>query len=141
MTTPVSALATHLDLHMIGPGEVLACDIPDHELPVLEGAELATQLKGRKLLHFVALGNVGSFRHGASRPIFVTPTPYPAAEVTRALALPAVGMPRRHVLVLEPAKLEQVAGPRHVAWGQGIEYILLDGFHEDAMALKWEVEL
>nr|WP_144298666.1 hypothetical protein [Streptomyces sp. TLI_235] len=141
MVTSVSNLAVHLDLHMIGPGAIHPCDVPDNRLPVLEGAELVAQLKGRKLLHFVALGNVGSFRNGTTRPIFTTPTPYPPDELIGALALPGVGIPRMHVIVLEPARLDRVAGPRHVAWGRGIEYILLDGFKEDAIASKWEVEL
>ncbi|WP_369033250.1 hypothetical protein [Streptomyces adonidis] len=141
MATSVSTLATHLDLHMIGPSEVQGCHVPDHLLPVLEGAALAVQLKGRKLLHFVTLDNLGSFRDGTSRPIFTTPTPYNPGDVIGALALPGAGLPREHVIVLEPTKLEQVAGPRYVAWGQGIEYILLNGFKRDAIASKWELKL
>ncbi|MFI5689732.1 hypothetical protein [Streptomyces sp. NPDC051636] len=54
---------------------------------------------------------------------------------------PGAAYARKHVLVLELRLLDRIAGPRHVAWGNAFEYILLNGFEADAIASKWEVAL
>ncbi|MFF4534015.1 hypothetical protein ACFY1P_32700 [Streptomyces sp. NPDC001407] len=138
---PVTHLATHLDLHMVGPSNVCPCNTPDEALPVRDGPAVAAELGGRKLLHFLMFHNVGTFRHGTTREIYTTPTPYPEEETIRSLALPGAAYARKHALVLDPQKLKKIAGPRHVAWGNAFEYILLDGFEAEAIASKWEIAL
>ncbi|NUK01773.1 hypothetical protein [Streptomyces lunaelactis] len=137
----VSRLATHLDLHMVGPENVAPCNTPTGDLPVRNGVAISEELGGRKLLHFLALKTLGTYRAGTQREIFTTPTPYPEEEVIRSLELPGAGYARKHVLVLDPLMLDDIAGPRHVAWGNSFEYILLGGFKASAIASKWEVEL
>ncbi|WP_328667588.1 hypothetical protein OG905_11210 [Streptomyces sp. NBC_00322] len=137
----VSHLATHLDLHMVGPENVAPCNTPTWELRVRKGVAVSEELGGRMLLHFLTLQNLGAFREGTQREIFTTPTPYPEEEVIRSLELPGVAYARKHVLVLDPLMLDDIAGPRHVAWGNGFEYILPGGFTAAAIASKWEVEL
>ncbi len=137
----VSQIMTNLDLEMIGPCKVRACDTADGDLPLRDGAEVSAELHGRKLLHFVLDQNLGAYRHGTRREIFTTPTPYPADDVVAFLALPSAHLLRRHVLILDPMMLHDIRGPRQVRWGHGIEYILARGFGEDAIDSRWEMEL
>ena len=100
---------------------------------------MAAELGGRLLLRYLTPAQVGSFTNGSDREHYVTPTPYAPDEAIRWLALPGVTVPREHALVLDPASIDVILGPRKVRWGGGIEYILPDGFPKAALHFAWEV--
>ncbi len=97
MSSAVSHLATHLDLHMIVPDNVKPCGVADAELPVVDDAELARRMGERKLLHFVSLSYLGSYRDGATRQIFVTRLLMPRMTSLRVkldVTVPMIVFPR-----------------------------------------------
>ncbi|MFI1063898.1 hypothetical protein ACH4TC_18670 [Streptomyces spororaveus] len=141
MGIPVSLLATNMDIHMIGHSNIAPPDMPTDDLQVRTGLEVSKELGGRVLLRFCSLTDLSAFRSGTRRQIFTTPTPYPPDQVISSLELPGVVVERPYALVLDPKRLERVAGPRFVWWGLGIEYILLGGFEPKAILSKWEVVL
>ncbi|WP_405814742.1 hypothetical protein OG241_09045 [Streptomyces sp. NBC_01390] len=102
---------------------------------------MAAEMGKRQLLHYLTMSNLDTYRYGTRRQIFVTPTPYPTDEVIRSLELPGVALARKHLLILEPLRLDDIAGPRHVDWGSGFEYILLNGFPIEAISSRWPLEL
>lgn len=54
----------------------------------------------------------------------------------RATAFPWLALtppPRTHFLVLDPQQIPQIAGPRYVQMGGGVEYILPNGFPATAV--------
>jgi hypothetical protein len=121
-------IARGLDALMLGEaisGEWTA----DEELAERSGDEVAQELGGRMLLRYVE----DSTEKSRSRATFVSPTAYSADEVGAYLALPNPESPRRHVLFLNPSCIERIKGPRWVMQGQGIEYILVDGYDETAI--------
>ena len=77
---------------------------------------------------------VGTLLNGTTNRQFVTPTPYSPEETVSWLALPSPSQPRPYVLLLDPAQLQDVYGPRWVHMGGGIEYILNTGFPPNAIA-------
>lgn len=90
---------------------------------------------------------VGEFRSGSLAPCFATPTPYASNEAVTYLVLPAVTIPREHVLLVDAARIPEIVGPMWVAIGKGIQYYLPVGFPEDAIVVPgapgahWEVEV
>jgi len=141
MGIPVSLLATNLDIHMIGHGHIAAPDTPTDFLPVRRGGEVSEELGGRALMRYCSLTDLSIFRSGTHREIFTTPTVYPPDAVVSSLELPGVMIERPYALILDPKRLDNIAGPRFVWWGLGIEYILLGGFESKAIMSKWEVVL
>jgi hypothetical protein len=43
--------------------------------------------------------------------------------------------------LLKPWEIKDILGPRWIALGKGIEYLLPDGFPKEAVALGWELQL
>jgi hypothetical protein len=114
-------------------------DTPDSQLKRRSGADVATELGNRYLLRYLLAHQLGQFRNGSSRKHYVTPTPYSAEETISWLALPQPTEPRTYVMLLDPARISVILGPRWVRLGKGIEYVLPDGFPQDAIVLGWEV--
>ena len=134
-------LATTLDREMlsrrrvdIAPGAT-----PDEDLPRKSGPVVSFELGGRFLLRYVSALQLGSYLDGSSSKHWVCPTPYSPADVVSQLALPDPGTPRTHVMLMNPARLDVIQGPRYVRGGAGIEYILPEGFTKAALVLTWEV--
>ena len=137
-------LATVLDQEMletIRKVSIADRSTPDAALPIKTGTDVATELGGRYLLRYVLKDQVGTFMDGSTRSHWVTPTPYTSRDATAFLALPAPNRLRRFVMVLNPAEIPRILGPRWVRLGQGIEYLLPNGFPTTALVSGWELEL
>lgn len=139
-----SWLATILDAEMIAANHrrrnsdptvnaIAPVDTPDQQLPLLQPADLVAQLGGRCLLYYVHAHEAAQRIQGRSNGTFVSPTPYAPEEATSCLALPIPAVPREYVILLDPARLTNVRGPRRVRFGTGIEYLLESGFPVDAV--------
>jgi hypothetical protein len=105
------------------------------------GAQVATELSGRYLLRYLLPHQVGQYAAGSGDQHWVTPTPYAPEETVSWLALPAPRDPRTYVMVLHPAQIPVICGPRWVRFGGGIEYYLPNGFPPAALAFSWELEV
>lgn len=151
-----SWLATFLDQAMLeGSGLTIEPRLTrEKDLAVLEDeSDVKNKLKGRRLLRYLLPYQVGWFksRPGISRALwrnerqYVTPTPYSPEETISWLFLPSPRQPRTYVLVLDPIKIvragKKIRGPRWVRLGKGIEFILPDGFPEDAVVGGWEMQV
>ena len=136
-SVPSSWVATTLDALMLN-GRIADAATPDASLPVRPGTEVAAELAGRMLLRYTA-----DVRETArSTPTFVCPTPLSSDEVGHWLNLPRRDLERRYVLFLNPQYIGSVQGPRWCNMGQGIEYILPDGYTEVAIhGMPWVVEV
>lgn len=79
---------------------------------------------------------------GRDKETFVTPTPYSQEEVPHWLNLPNRALQRPWVLLLDPAKIDAIQGPRWCCMGQGIEYVLPNGYRDEAIyGPHWVVEI
>jgi hypothetical protein len=138
-----SWLATSLDQEMLEQHRVLIASrtTPDQDLPSKTGTQVAQELGNRYLLRYLAAHQTGLHANGSEQRHFVTPTAYSAAETVSWLALPLPTQDRAFVLMLDPAKIETIVGPRWVRCGKGIEYILPFGFPKEALTLAWEVQV
>jgi hypothetical protein len=136
-------LATNLDWHMLDQRGtmIVAGTTPDDEVPSKNGREVFAELGGRFLLRYLLPSQTAIFSAGAETKQFTTPTPYSPEETVAMLALPSPRESREYVLILDPRKIEEVRGPRLVLFGQGIEYILPNGFPEAALVLPWPLEV
>jgi len=76
------------------------------------------------------------------RPHFVTPTALPPNEAPALLRLPKAREPATHALVLDPARVLNIQGPRYVALGRmTIEYVLPNGIPRSSLVLAWPIEV
>ncbi|MEZ4501710.1 MAG: hypothetical protein R3C39_03725 [Dehalococcoidia bacterium] len=115
------------------------------------GADVAVEIGGRLLLKYLRRPEVGTYVTSGTvsrRLHYVTVTMYRAADLNSFLALPFPNVPREHLLLIDPAGIGEIWGPRWVRWGAGIEYLLPNGFTSDDVAipntgpgLKWELEI
>jgi len=104
------------------------------KLEVRSGSEVARELGGRVLLRYLLEEQVDFFTNGSiSRKHWLTPTPYAPSETIAWLALWVPNRPRRHVMLLDPARIDAIKGPRWIRFGRGIEYFLPTGFPEQAL--------
>lgn len=93
------------------------------------------------MLRYLPREQVGRYRTGSRERHFVTPTPYSAQEAVSWLALPLPLVKRGFVMLLNPSAIEQVQGPRRIAGGGGIEYILPSGFGQQALVFSFELQI
>jgi hypothetical protein len=113
--------------------------------PTRTGAEVAAKLGPRKLLRYLLPNQVGRFRTGSDLETYATPTPYTPEETLSWLVLPGASSPRPYALILEPSLIPMIQGPMMVAGGQGIQYILPEGFPAGAVVvpgapgMHWEI--
>ena|SRR5881296_876402 len=159
-----SRIATLLDAAMLVANHV---GIYPHSVPWSQieeeqgakGVDVSAQVGPRYLIHYIQRRDVGHFARGRGGRVYVTPTPYSPEETISWLSLPFPTAFREFALFLNPKRLGykdagplcRVYGPRWVPFGGGIEYLLLDGFTEDAVvavaddppgpAGRWELEV
>jgi hypothetical protein len=112
---------------------------PDFQLQRRSGGDVARELGNRYLLRYLLAHQLGQFQNGSSRNHHVTPTPYSPEDTISWLALPRPTEPRTHVMLLDPARISVILGPRWVRLGKGIEYVLPDGFSQGAIVFRWEL--
>ncbi|MDQ3933487.1 MAG: hypothetical protein M3340_02525 [Actinomycetota bacterium] len=122
-------------------GVIAARSVPASALPIRRGALVARELGRRLLVRYMLVDQVGRFAAGSAAEHFVTPTPLAGVEANAVLALPAPKRIRRFALLLDPALITEIKGPRWVRWGTGIEYILPRGFPARAVASTWEIRI
>ena len=136
-----STLAKTLDQQMLDRNSVhiAARTVKTEHLPRKTGLDVAREIGGRLLLRYLLLHQVGQYTGGSPAVHFVTPTPYSSEETVSWLFLPKATEPRTHVLLLDPGKVDVIAGPRWVILGKGIEYILPNGFPKEAVIGGWEM--
>jgi hypothetical protein len=114
---------------------------PDSALPVRRGSDVAVELGGRLLVRYMLRRQLGSFAGGSVSKHYVTPTPLSSDGLGSFLALPSVTERREFVMLIDPKAVPEVLGPRWVLAGEGIEYLLPNGFPPHALALPWEIEV
>lgn len=109
-----SRLATILDSEMLRAKGVLSypAGTPLTLMNPLSNVALATQLDGRYLLSYFS--QAPQTLTAWPNRTYVTPTPYSPEETVSWLALPNPSQPRGFVLLLNPAKLNNIYGPRWV---------------------------
>lgn len=132
-------LAVDLDTRMLFSRSVPIADEMTADVDLRVCTDLAVELGGRLLVMYIRdakakeLFNLspGSVLPGMH---YATPTPIAAADLSSALNLPPLPKPRRSLL-LDPGALTDVRGPRRIAGGFGLEYIIFGGLARDAIAL------
>jgi hypothetical protein len=126
-------LATELDEIMLGKA-IYARMSDIASLPERTGADVYAELKGRPLLRYIPLEQVHEADSGRNLlETFVTPTPAAVEDLTRYFAIPRPDLSRGYVIKLDPREIDVIKGPRWVNSGQGIEYILPNGFRPEAV--------
>ncbi|MER6368267.1 hypothetical protein ABT255_07785 [Streptomyces mirabilis] len=134
-------MATSLDLEML-QWNIHIAKTPIANLPKKSGVEVYEEIGHRQLIRFLTPDQNGAFRKGSGEKHFTTPTPYPADEVIEILHLPGIDKPRLWALILDPRKIPTILGPRLVRWGFAVEYVLPDGFPQEALIESlWEVRV
>lgn len=132
-------LATQMDARMLDK-QVASAGTPIEHLPVRSGVDVARELANRPLLRYVDYELV--HEAGRTAPTFVCPTPYASTDQVEYLALPRPDLTREFVILIDAAKVTKVIGPRWCDLGSGIEYVLPDGYPEQAMmAPGWAVKI
>lgn len=112
----------------------------DQPLLPKNGPDVSAELGGRYLLRYVLPYQVGWFTNGSLRPHWVTPTPYAPEDTVSYLYLPNPMQQRVFVMLLNPSRIDRpIQGPRWIDLGQGIEYLLPQGFPGEAVVSRWEL--
>ena len=142
-TSSSAHLATKLDIEMLTRNgvSVLSSSVPHSALPRKSGLEVSRELGGRPLLRYLRIEDAKRYLRGDCNRQCVTPTPYASPDLISFLNLPDPTTVRSHFLLLDPAKIPDVIGPRYIAWGEGIEYILTAGFSMEALVNPWPMEI
>ena len=135
--------ATRLDLEMLlAQGvTVSASHVPDEDLPCKTGEEVARELAGRPLIRYLRREDVSRYVFGDENRHCATPTPYSVEDLICFLNLPDPLSARTHCLLLDPSRIPKILGPRYIAWGGGIEYILPDGFLQEDLMYEWALQV
>ena len=136
-------LATKLDVEMLVKQgvKVASSAVPDDDLPLKTGKEVAHELGGRPLVRYLRWEDAGRYLYGDSNRHCATPTAYSSDDVVGFLNLPDPITRRTHFLLLNPAKVIELLGPRYILWGSGIEYVLPEGFPKEALLNPWGIEI
>ena len=121
-------LATEMDGYMLS-GKIAPKGMPDFALPIRTGAEVADELHGRMLIRYV----IDAHEPPRSVATYVSPTPLSTEELDAYLALPRPDLRREYAIFLDPRRINEIRGPRWCSMGQGIEYILPNGYHGGAV--------
>ena len=133
-----SNLALQLDFQMLTQRGVAVApaSTPDQDLIqnfAKTGHQAWDELGGRFVLRYLTRSQVGTLAGGVNRLQYVTPTPFSAEETVKWLALPSPSQPREFVLLLDPRMLATLCGPRLDRLGNGLEYLLPQGFPDQAV--------
>lgn len=138
-----SRLAHNLDERMLssrllrevaaGQGRRIAAPgTDDADLWPVQGVIAALELGNRFLIRYLTGSKLKSAPVGTTEPTFVSPTPFTPTEAAIWLALPGTEL-RNWYILLDARRLGLVSGPRYAQFGGGLEYLLPDGYPEDAV--------
>jgi hypothetical protein len=97
-------------------------------MPMRTGGQVADELAGRMLVRYVT-----EQHPPPASEAWLTPTPLGARGAGTILHLPHQVTTRHWVLVIDPARVGVIQGPRRVTMGQGIEYYLPHGYDAGAV--------
>jgi hypothetical protein len=137
----VTQLAIHLDMEMLHDRgvEIYHEHVADSDLPEcdpqadLGRRHLIKYVRSHEHEKYAIMSGVNKF----AGPQWVTPTPLAPCDLMDCLALPP-GEPPGWYLLLRTDMLASVRGPRRIRRGNGVEYLLPDGFTSDAIVEpKW----
>jgi uncharacterized protein len=132
-------LANSLDIHFLlkrranrppGDADIWPENARLDDMPIRSGAEVADELAGRMRLRYVEEQHPLS---ALGRRVWLTPTPLGVAGAAVILHLPNQVAQRHWVLVIDPAQVTEIQGPRRITSGQGIEYYLPHGYPDGAL--------
>lgn len=98
-------------------------------MPVRRGSEVAEELGGRVLLRYAT----EQHKPPTNDMVWTTVTPLCPRCSGPILHLPGQITERHWVFAIDPAAVAEIIGPRECIMGQGIEYILPQGYGEDAL--------
>jgi hypothetical protein len=132
---PSSWIATILDQEQIELTNAIAPRTQDvQQMPDREGKDIGIELGGRLLVRYLVESQVDEFLDGSlNRGHWVTTTAIAPEDVVHWLHLVAPRVPRRHALLLYPAKISIVRGPAWIEGAPGLEYYLPIGFPKEAI--------
>jgi hypothetical protein len=144
MANASSYLALQLDQEMIERthGIPIASRVTNLAgLPPKTGVAVSAEIGGRYLLRYLMDHQMTLFNAGSQAQHWVTPTPVAPQDASSILFLPQGNAKRRYALLLDPNRIDRILGPHWVVMGQGIEYLLPDGFPLGALATPWPIEV
>jgi hypothetical protein len=131
-----SWLATWLDATMLeAQGAFIDSAPPLSRGTPRSGLRAAEELAGRLLIRYISPAQLGHFDRGSNFPCYTTPTPYTPEEAVAYLLMPQADVPRTYAYLLDPRRIPAIQGPLWVAAARGIQYILPEGFPEDAIVV------
>jgi hypothetical protein len=124
-------LAVSLDLHFLQVrSAVIWPETADLDsMPLRTGAEVADELGGRLLVRYVTDQHVPP----SMSAVWTTTSAICAVCSGPILHLPAQVTHRHWVFIIDPAKVDAIKGPRRCIMGQGVEYILPNGYEAKAL--------
>lgn len=139
----MSALAVHIDNSTFARRGIAVApsDTPPGTLP--EVSQVHDHFQGRPLLRYVRQSDLAQLSTPAwfNRPHWLTPTPLCPRDIKAYLHLPSFLPQPTHAIIVDPAFLPVLRGPRYVEHGLTIEYISA-GLPDGAIiGPKWAVEL
>lgn len=140
-------LATSLDQEMlevardvqIAPAFTSDEDLSDHWRKT--GVRVAEELGGRYLIRYSTTDKNDEYKDARAGRFYTTPTPYSSKDTIDWLCLPHAGFARTYFSLFDPSKIHVILGPRWIRLGDGIEYVLSEGFEEDALVTPEKVHL
>ena len=91
-------LATKLDIEMLMRKRVhiYSSSVPDEEMLVRSGREVAEELCSRRLIRYLGRGDLSRYLRGDANRHFTTPTPYAPDDLIGFLNLPDPETRRTH---------------------------------------------
>jgi hypothetical protein len=110
-------------------------------LPEVSGVDVATMLGGRLLLRYFPQQQLGVFKSGTAASVYATPTAMPVADLADCLGLPNPKLKREWAMLLDPAQIPVLKGPHWISLGEGIEFLLHNGFPQNAIVDVGEVRV
>ena len=143
----IATLVDWVVLEIKGKIDIQPVNTPIDQLKSKSGQDVAKEIGGRYLLRYLLPHQIGRFTNGSSSQHFVTLTPYSPEETIHYLALPAPAQPRTYVLLLDPGKIKCILGPQRIRGAPGIQYILPNGFPQEAIVVPgtpgaaWEIQV
>jgi hypothetical protein len=99
-------------------------------MPMRNGRQVAAELAGRKLTR-LTMDQFESTRQGMETWLTISP-PCPKCA-GKGLHLPKELTERNWAVVIDPAQIDEIQGPRRIVLGDGVEYYLPKGYGKNAI--------
>lgn len=139
----MSTIAVHLDNEMLLRRGIVIhpSSTQDADLPTI--SDLAGHFENRLLVRYVRRTDLSlvtntTWQH---RPHWLTLTPLCKGSVSHFLNLPSHLPSPTHALIVDPAELPDLRGPRYVQFGFAVEYLTSALPDTAIVGPKWAAEL